>query len=333
MKKKKIISYILWSLPVLIAVVIFAIAGQSFQSEKGTTFGFTFSTLYAEELGLDWQETFTATLDDLGVRLYRIPVYWNRVERERGEFDWYEIDWMLDEAAKRDAEVILAVGRRLPRWPECHDPIWLGEIESSEVFEQELFDYIDATIERYQTHDAIVAWQIENEPFLGVFGECPPLDEELLLKEIDFVQERVSLPIMITESGELSSWRHGAKIADIVGVSMYENTWNPFWGYFNYPLPPAFYHYKASHVEKAFPGTMVISSELQTEPWTPVPMTSFPLNQQFESIDLEKIQQNVAFARDTGFDTVLMWGVEWWYWLKEVHNMPAIWEYGKTLFK
>ena len=81
--------------------------------------GVTFSTKYAKELGLDWKAAYLATLDDLGVRKFRIPVYWDEAEPERGRYAWDEVDWMLDEAAKRGADVILAVGRKTPRWPEC----------------------------------------------------------------------------------------------------------------------------------------------------------------------------------------------------------------------
>ncbi len=30
----------------------------------------------------------------------------------------------------------------------------------------------------------IWAWQIENEPFLNMFGECPPFDKEFFEKEV-----------------------------------------------------------------------------------------------------------------------------------------------------
>lgn len=325
-------SVLIYSVSVLIIVVAFGFfifAKKTFTSPTGTTFGFTFSTMYAEELGLDWRQTYLAMLDDLGVRLFRIPVYWNRVESVQNKYDWSEIDWQLAEADTRDAKIILAVGRRLPRWPECHDPAWVPEAD----LEAELLAYITATVERYREHPQIIAWQVENEPFLGIFGECPVLDEELLQKEIALVRSLdPTRPIMVTESGELSSWKHGARLADIVGVSMYENTWNEIWGYFNYPLPPGFYFYKKNNIEHTFPKTKVISSELQAEPWTPVPMLEFPVDKQFESIDLAKVQRNVAFAQNTGFDTVLLWGAEWWYWLKMTQNHPEIWEFGKSLF-
>ena len=34
--------------------------------------------------------------------------------------------------AKRDAKIILAIGRKLPRWPECHVPAWLEGMTKEE---------------------------------------------------------------------------------------------------------------------------------------------------------------------------------------------------------
>jgi len=331
--KPKIISYILWSLPIIFTVLIFILSKQTYPTQEGVEFGFTFSNLYAEELGLDWRQTYLAILDDLDVRLFRIPAYWNRIEPRSDEFDFSELDWQLDQAQTRDAKVILAVGRRLPRWPECHDPGWLSNSIESGNFETDLLNYIATVIIRYKDKPNIIAWQVENEPFLALFGECPALDQDLLKREINLVRNLDTRPIIITESGELSWWQKGGQLGDIVGVSIYKNTWNDFWGYFNYPLPPVYYYYKTKLVEFRYPGTKVINSELQVEPWTPIAMTSLPLDQQMASIDLNKIQNNVMFAQSTGFKQILLWGAEWWYWLKEVHDMPEIWNYGKTLFK
>ena len=82
-------------------------------------YGVTFSNFHAEELGLDWKETYRALLDDLGVRKLRIPAYWPDVEPERDVYDFSILDYEIREARARDAEIILAVGRRLPRWPRA----------------------------------------------------------------------------------------------------------------------------------------------------------------------------------------------------------------------
>jgi hypothetical protein len=67
--------------------------------------GVTFSNKYASELGLDWKAVYLSALDDLKIRNFRLPVYWDEVAKENGEYDFSNADWMLAEAAKRDAKV------------------------------------------------------------------------------------------------------------------------------------------------------------------------------------------------------------------------------------
>src|SRR3989338_6386002 len=58
------------------------------------TFGVTFSPSYATNLGLDWRETYTALLDDMQVRHFRLPAYWEDTEWNPDEFHFDDLDWM-----------------------------------------------------------------------------------------------------------------------------------------------------------------------------------------------------------------------------------------------
>jgi beta-galactosidase GanA len=55
-------------------------------------------------------ETYIALLDEVGVKKMRLPVYWDLVEKERGQYDFSDVDWQLAEAKKRNVEVILSIG-------------------------------------------------------------------------------------------------------------------------------------------------------------------------------------------------------------------------------
>ena len=96
----------------LIAIGLVAAAGLFFWHKSAAAraaapaYGVTFSTLYAQELGLDWKAAYLATLDDLGIRHFRIPVYWRAEEKTQGVYDWSDVDWMLEEAAKRELKEI-----------------------------------------------------------------------------------------------------------------------------------------------------------------------------------------------------------------------------------
>ena len=38
-------------------------------------------------------------------------------------------------------------------------------------------------------------------------------------------------------------------------------------------------------------------------------------------------------ARRVGFSEAYLWGVEWWYWLKETKGEPAVWDTARELFR
>ena len=111
-------------LVIVVVVAVGWILVASVPIQKPKAYGITFSVFYAEEFGLNWQETFVSILDDLGIRHLRIPAYWNDIEKHDGVFDFTNLDWQITEAGKRNVDVVLALGKKLPRWPECHIPEW-----------------------------------------------------------------------------------------------------------------------------------------------------------------------------------------------------------------
>lgn len=71
--------------------------------------------------------------------------------------------------------------------------------------------------------------------------------------------------------------------------------------------------------------------ELSAEPWLLEPVIDVDLETQYSRMDLEKVNEIIAYARETRYDKQYLWGAEWWYWLlKQGH--PEIWERGKEIF-
>lgn len=297
------------------------------------TYGVTFSTMHAEELGLDWRKAYIATLDDLKVRNLRIPAYWPRVEGERDVYDWSELDFQMTEAQRRDAHVILAVGRRLPRWPECHVPGWAQKL-SWEEQKEELRGYITAVVQRYKEFPAVAYWQVENEPYLSAFAyeHCGELDEAFLKEEIALVRSLDSRPVLVTDSGNLGTWTGPYSNGDAFGTSLYMYFWNPELGQFKTKLPAMVYRMKERLMELLYGSKPTFLIELSLEPWLVEPTGNASLETQLSRMDVDKFQEIIQYAAQTSFDTQYLWGAEWWYYLKEKKTHPEFWEAAKKLY-
>lgn len=293
--------------------------------------GVTFSKKYAQELSIDWHAAYLALLDDLKVRNIRLPVYWDDIERQNGEFTFDDYDWMLNEGSKRDVAFILAVGRRLPRWPECHQPQWAESLVKDELEEQQL-EMVEKTLQHFKSVASIRYWQLENEFFFRWFGICPKPDPELLQKEIGILRSIDQRPLILTDSGELNSWRQAANYSDLLGITMYRVVWNNYFGYFRWPWPASLYRVKAILAGKSLEKTMV--AELQAEPWPAhfKKINEISTQEYLKSFSVKQFETNSEIARRTGFRQAYFWGAEWWYWLK-LQGDDTIWQAAKKILE
>jgi hypothetical protein len=240
------------------------------------------------------------------------------------------LDWQIAEAQKRNAQIILVVGQKVPRWPECFIPVWMQNDSGQK--KAELLKFIYTVVERYKSEPAVKYWQVENEPFLD-FGICPDLDPALLDSEIALVKNAdPSRKIIVTDSGELSLWYQAASRADIFGTTMYRTIWKKGLGYFDYPIGPRFFQFKHWIIKTFAKQNQAIVIELQGEPWISGWTTDMALSEQFKSMNPEKLRDNVEFAKKVGFPEIYVWGAEWWYWLKVQKDHPELWEEAKMLF-
>jgi len=296
-------------------------------------YGMSFNTSYARELGLDWQATYDAILDDLGVRHLRLAAHWPMVEPAPGTFNFDELDYQIMRAEEVGATVIFAVGRRLPRWPECHVPEWarsLSEVERQAA----IMSYIEVVVERYKNSPAIIYWQVENEPFLEVFAfeHCGVLDTDFLEREIALVKRLdPSRHVLVTDSGNLGTWAGAYSRGDLFGTSVYVHFWNPELGQFRTILPPWFYRVKDNVMALRYGEKPTLLIELSAEPWLIEPIIDVPLETQFTRMNLQKFEDILEYAEATHFEQQYLWGAEWWYWLK-LQDRPEMWERGQQLF-
>lgn len=328
-------KHILIGISVLIVVLtIAALLLARKEKPDEITYGMSFNTLYAEELELDPREVFDAFVDDLGVRRFRLAAHWSSVEPQNDRYDFSELDYQLERAEETGSEVIFGVGRRLPRWPECHTPEWAREL-SWEEQKTEIREYIETVVNRYKDNPAITYWQVENEPFLEVFAHefCGDLDEEFLAEEIELVKSLdPTREVLVTDSGNLGTWAGAYKHGDLFGTSVYVYFWNPELGQFKTVLPPWFYRLKEGVMELFYGDQKTLLIELAAEPWLLEPVTDVPIEMQYSRMDIDKFNEIIEYAEKTRFAEQYLWGGEWWYWLRDKGH-PEMWERGRQLFR
>lgn len=296
-------------------------------------YGMSFNTPYARELGLDWRVTYDAVLDDLQVRHLRLAAHWPMIEPAPNVYNFEELDYQVRRAEEVGATVILAVGRRLPRWPECHVPDWTGTL-STEERQAALSRYLEQVVRRYQHSPAVVMWQVENEPFLEVFAydHCGELDVDFLDKEIALVRKiDATRPVLLTDSGNLGTWVGAYRRGDAFGTSVYVHFWNPELGQFRTVLPAWAYRVKDNLMQTIFSPKSTMLIELSAEPWLLEPVKDVPLDVQFTRMNLEKFEDILHYAAETRYEKQYLWGAEWWYWLY-LQGHPEMWERGQRLF-
>lgn len=328
---RKSLLYILGSVVVAL-IVACAFFYLQFQPAEKVNWGVTFSHRYAEYLGLDWKTVYLDMLNDLKPERIRIMAYWEDIEPQPEQYDFSIAAQMLAEAEKRNIDVILVLGHKQPRWPECHHPDWYNDL-SSEEKDQAILRMVKNAANYYKQFDSLKIWQVENEALFSFGDNCPQTPIELVKQEIDIVRSIDSRPILLSDSGEFGRWLPTASLKpDIFGSTMYRVVHNPKVGHFKYPLPSAFFRVKAGVLQTFRPVDKIVGVELQAEPWFADDMFQVPLNTQFALMNPVIFKEYTEYAEKVGFEDNYLWGVEWWYWLANKHGDWGMWEEARKLF-
>ncbi len=321
-----------WVIIILaVAISLFAISELSYYIWRPVKpdYGITFSKKYAEELGNDWKENYNAILDDLGAKRLRLMSYWDLGEPSQGNYDFTDLDYQMDEAAKHGAKVSLAIGLRQPRWPECHQPEWAKQLgENSPQWQQALDDYITAVQNRYKDNPALESYQLENEAKNAWFGECNgAASDDRLNHEFELAKKNdPNHPVYMSLSDQ-HGFPAGTPVPDKYGFSVYRIVWNdkgPFNFYLTYPTQ-IWYHKLRALLINIIKDRDVFIHELQIEPWGPKATKDLSIEEQDRSMSNDQILKNLVFARKIGKDEIYLWGSEWWYWRKTHFNDPGPW--------
>ncbi len=303
-------------------------------SDDPKVLGVTFIPSYAEDLGVDPEETFDALLD-IGVKHFRLVSYWKDIEPSEGVYDFTQLDWQFKKAELANAKIILTLGLRQPRWPECHAPYWAIN-EPTEVWTPLLSAFIKTTVERYKSSPSLESYQLENEYFLKGFGACTDFSRQRLIDEYNLVKSTdKDHPVIVGRSNNALGFPIGQPQPDIFSISIYKRVWDAgvTRRYLEYPFPAWFYGFLAG-AQKIFLHKDMIIAELQAEAWPPlgqeIPKTS--LDEQNKSINAKRLKDRFEYGNATGMRTIIYWGGEYWYYRKQILNDPSLWNVAKQEF-
>jgi hypothetical protein len=297
---------------------------------KNPNYGASFSIKYAKELGNDWQANYKALLDDMGFKNLRLMSYWDESEATKGQYNFSDLDWQMDEAAKRGAKVSLGLGFRQPRWPECHQPTWAKDLGyGTDEWQAALNNYITVVQNRYKNHPALGSYQLENEAKNAWFGECPgAASTNRLIEEFNLAKQNdPNHPVYMSLSDQ-HGFPAGQPVPDKYGFSVYRIVWNdktPIHFYLTYPTP-VWYHKARATAIKIIKDRDFFVHELQVEPWGPKATKDLSLEEQNRSMSPKQINKNFTFVKKIGTEDIYTWGGEWWYWRKTQFNDPSIWD-------
>lgn len=327
--KLKLIGLITIGIFILMLLFVYLV-GYSFQQkhkDDEVKIGTSFSVKYAQELGVDWHQNFLGLLDDLKIRNFRLMSYWDQIEPEPEKFDFTDLDWQMDEAAKRGAKVSLAIGQRQPRWPECHIPIWANPLDRKN-YEESLLNSLRVVVNRYKNHPALESYQLENEARNKLFGDCHPFNIDLFKREVELIKSLDNINPMIINASNQMGIPLKQPVGDKTGFSLYKRAYFEAFGKtwaWNYWYVPSWWHsYRAGLVEWLH-NSKAFVHELQAEPWGPEATKNLTTDEQYQTMDTAKLDEIIDYSLTSGMKEVYLWGSEWWYWRLTEYNDPSMW--------
>lgn len=299
-------------------------------NDQPQVIGASFVPSYARNFDLDPKETLDAMLNDLNIKHLRLVSYWNETEPTPGNYNFDELDWQFDKAEQAGAKITLSVGLRQPRWPECHPPSFIDTAKPYPEWKQPLMNYMSAVVERYKNNPALQDYQVENEYFLKVFGECQNFDRQRLIDEVALVKRLdPKHAVVITRSNNGLGIPLYAPKGDVYGVSVYKRVWDAGLTkrYLEYPQPAWYYSFMAG-VQKIVQGRNMNVHEMQAEAWAPrgQQLKDISIEEQNKSLDAERLKGRFEFGRATGLRQIDMWGAEYWYYRKVKLNDNSLWQ-------
>ena len=350
--RRTTVAFLALALPLLIGFVLVERQWYTTRQETEPLWGANFSCKRAEYLGQNCDVALASVLDDLGVRRLCLSVYWSDVEQTPGQYDFSAIDRQLAALSARDAKAFVTIGMKAQRYPEYWLPTWLrleAKIppnafpEDNPLIQQYLFPFLTAAAAHLAAQPAVEALQVDNEPFVPSRGQANGwrIRQDFLLREIAAIRAGAPpLPLAISHASWLRSddtWRWIVDQVDVLAQAVYTKRQRGPWPWlyiFPYRFGPFTPNLPGQAAEARRRSKQLWIGELQAEPFEE--RTIDPRRRATNglgSFSPRWLADNVRLARRSQATRAYLWGVEWWLYLKEQRDEPALWEAGRTLFR
>lgn len=291
-----------------------------------TLFGITLSTPHLRYLGIPSLFALETALTYHFSHI-RLGAYWNEIEKEKGIYDFTELNAILTKCDAAKQNVVITVGVKAPRWPEYYYPSHIKVKDTSET-QGTILQFIKKTVNELRRYSCITHWQLENEPL----DPSGPLDaaipEVFLRKEMTVLKNDDSRPVIVTLWGNDLKKRKlfpiVEKLADLVGIDLYYRQYQgERFGHSVYRGPDHTDSY-LSHLIASTKKPVWIT-ELQAEPWeknNETYLTSYP-----KSMSSLILAEHIKRAYTLPVKEILLWGFEYWVYRAQKGDMS----YLKTL--
>lgn len=305
--------------------------------------GTTFSQLQCAYIGLDYRQAFRQ-ICDLGFQRLRLCCYWNQIEPQPQQFDFSTLDWLLEECDRRNIQVVLAVGMKVPRWPEFHFPDWLAAryptgaspdpIDRTPAIADLTLNFIQQVVSHTRQAPALGYWQLENEPFThleiagGRFLSPDFVEREVaLLRSLMLPGQKLLLTTALTlpaaqDAADDRAFATSLRLADAVGVNVYTRVPIGHSAFYLEPQPAFWAKLQSWQQALLAADREAWIAEAQAEPWEPNQLVAMQ-KLDYPSASPLRAENLVTTLGGMGYGTVLLWGCEYWLWQK--HQGRNLW--------
>ena len=306
-----------------------------------TKYGTSYSFEQAKWYGINPREGFVKLISEIKFDWVRLPFFWDQMSDPSGNLQINDLRFAIEEADKRNIQVIVALGAKAPFYPEYHIPDTLkpklrfGQtISADHPIAADILEIDKKVVKELSIYKNISHWQIENEPFLANVNGWK-MDSDLLKAEVDVVRSADSLdrPIILNHVGPSfidNKWKKLLpllKPGDVLGVNAYFKTqgiylyegiifgqsfkisW-PRW--FSWPVQSWMFlspDFERIRKEIEARGMEFWVLEMQAEPYIRM-LADASKNQPFyKSNDISKAQRYLVAS---GVKSIGFWGANFW---------------------